>query len=104
MAHTLFISALFPGAEGTIGNIPISSLITGASALGFIFIGNLILRGRAGARTGLRTAWANGWIEYRHALIGELIYRRRVNYNDKTDYYYTAPILILQPDSSLMKA
>ena len=104
VAHTLFISVLFPGAEGTIGNIPIASLITGASALVLITIGILILRGRVGARTRLRTAWANGWIEYRPALIGELIYRRRVNYNDKTDYYYTAPILILQPNGSLTKS
>ena len=74
VAHALLISVLFPGAEGTIGKIPIASLITGASALVFIIIGVLILRGRVVARTRLRTAWANGWIEYRPALIGELIY------------------------------
>ena len=104
VAHALLISVLFPGAEGTIGKIPIASLITGASALVFIIIGVLILRGRVVARTRLRTAWANGWIEYRPALIGELIYRRHVDYNDTTDYYYTAPILILQPDGSLTKS
>ena len=104
VAHTIFISILFPGAEGTIGNIPIASLITGAAALVFVIIGIMLLRGRLGSTTRLRTAWANGWIEYRPALIGELIYRRRVDYNDKTDYYYTAPILILQPDGSLTKS
>ena len=104
VAHTIFISVLFPGAGGTIGNIPIASLISGAAALVFVFIGIFILRGRIGATTRLRTAWANGWIEYRPALIGELTYRRRVNYNDTTDYYYTAPVLILLPDGSLTKS
>lgn len=104
VAHTLFISVLFPGAGGTIGNIPIASLITGAVALVFVFVGILILRGRLGSTTRLRTAWENGWIEYRPALIGELTYKRRVDYDDNTDYYYTAPILILQPDGSLTKS
>lgn len=91
VAHAIFISVLFPGAEGTIGNTPIASLITGAAALVFVFIGIMLLRGRLGSTTRLRTAWANGWIEYRPALIGELTYRRRVNYNDTTDYYYKGP-------------
>lgn len=104
VTHALFLFVLFPGADGTIGGIPIASIIVGLAALVFIIVGILILRGRVGTTTRLRTAWANGWVEYRPALIGELVYKRRVDYNDTTDYYYTAPILILQPDGSLTKS
>lgn len=101
--HVLFLFVLFPGADGTNGGIPIASIINGLAAMVFIFVGVMLVRGRWGRRTRLRTAWANGWVEYRPALIGELVYKRRVDYNDNTDYYYTAPILILQPDGSLTK-
>ena len=101
--HVLFLFVLFPGADGTIGGIPIASIINGLAAMVFIFVGVMLVRGRWGTRTRLRTAWANGWIECRPALIGELVYKRRVDYDDNTDYYYTAPILILQPDGSLTK-
>ena len=104
VTHALFLFVLFPGADGTIGGIPIASIIIALTALVFILIGVMVMRGRWGSTTRLRTAWANGWIEYRPALIGELVYKRRVDYNDTTDYYYTAPILILQPDGSLTKS
>lgn len=104
VTHALFLFVLFPGTDGTIGGIPIASIIIALTALVFILIGVMVMRGRWGSTTRLRTAWANGWIEYRPALIGELVYKRRVDYNDTTDYYYTAPILILQPDGSLTKS
>ena len=104
VTHAFFLFVLFPGADGTIGGIPIASIIIALTALVFILIGVMVMRGRWGSTTRLRTAWANGWIEYRPALIGELVYKRRVDYNDTTDYYYTAPILILQPDGSLTKS
>ena len=104
VTHALFLFVLFPGADGTIGGIPIASIIIALTALVFILIGVMVMRGHWGSTTRLRTAWANGWIEYRPALIGELVYKRRVDYNDTTDYYYTAPILILQPDGSLTKS
>ena len=44
VVHTLFITILFPGAEGTIDGIPIASLISGAAALVFIVVGLLVLR------------------------------------------------------------
>lgn len=104
VTHALFLFVLFPGADGTIGGIPIASIIIALTALVFILIGVMVMRGRWGSTTRLCTAWANGWIEYRPALIGELVYKRRVDCNDTTDYYYTAPILILQPDGSLTKS
>ncbi|MGV0350060.1 hypothetical protein ACUY2G_03880 [Corynebacterium guaraldiae] len=104
ITHAVLLFVLFPGAEGTVGGIPIASIVIGLAALVFIFIGVMLVRGRWGASTRLRTAWTNGWIEYRPALIGELTYRRRVDYDDSTDFYYTAPVLILQPDGSLTKS
>lgn len=56
----------------------------------------------------LRTAWRNGWVEYRPALIGELVYLRSrtegSEKNERTHFYYSAPLLILQPDGSLQNA
>ena len=57
-----------------------------------------------GSARRLRTAWRNGWIEYRPALIGELVYLRSKTEgsekNERTHFYYSAPLLILQPDGS----
>lgn len=105
VAHTLFMTVLFPGAEGSIGGIPIANLINGAAALVFIVIGILVLRGHVGRTTRLRTAWENGWVEYRPALIGDLIHKRVRRYkNSADDHYYTAPVLILHPDGTLTEA
>ena len=56
----------------------------------------------------LRTAWRNGWIEYRPALIGELVYLRSETEGSddrkRTYFYYSAPLLILQPDGTLASA
>ena len=105
VVHTLFITILFPGAEGTIDGIPIASLINGAAAVVFIVVGILVLRGNLGRTTRLRTAWENGWVEYRPALIGELMHKRVVRFSEGSDdHYYTAPVLILQPDGTLTEA
>lgn len=56
----------------------------------------------------LRTAWCNGWVEYRPALIGELVYLRSKTEGpedrERTYFYYSAPLLLLQPDGSLVNA
>ncbi|ACP32827.1 putative membrane protein [Corynebacterium aurimucosum ATCC 700975] len=56
----------------------------------------------------LRTAWRNGWVEYRPALIGELVYLRSKTEGpedrERTYFYYSAPLLLLQPDGTLAKA
>lgn len=56
----------------------------------------------------LRTAWRNGWVEYRPALIGELVYLRSKTEGpedrERTYFYYSAPLLFLQPDGRLAKA
>lgn len=56
----------------------------------------------------LRTAWRNGWVEYRPALIGELVYLRSKTEGpedrERTYFYYSAPLLLLQSDGTLAKA
>ncbi|WP_308607354.1 hypothetical protein [uncultured Corynebacterium sp.] len=56
----------------------------------------------------LRTAWRNGWVEYRPALIGELVYLRSKTEGpedrERTYFYYSAPLMILQPDGTLARA
>lgn len=56
----------------------------------------------------LRTAWRNGWVEYRPALIGELVYLRSetegTEDRKRTYFYYSAPLMILQPDGTLASA
>ncbi len=56
----------------------------------------------------LRTAWRNGWVEYRPVLIGELVYLRSktegAEDRERTYFYYSAPLLLLQPDGSLVNA
>ena len=56
----------------------------------------------------LRTAWRNGWVEYRPALIGELVYLRSKTVGpddrERTYFYYSAPLLLLQPDGTLARA
>lgn len=56
----------------------------------------------------LRTAWRNGWVEYRPALIGELVYLRSKTEGpddrERTYFYYSAPLMILQPDGTMAKA
>ncbi|KHO29457.1 hypothetical protein NX84_07135 [Corynebacterium minutissimum] len=46
-------------------------------------------------------AWINGWIEYRPVLIGELAHVRQVDDGDTVTHYYTAPLLMLQPDGTM---
>lgn len=56
----------------------------------------------------LGTAWRNGWVEYRPALIGELVYLRSetegTEDRKRTYFYYSAPLMILQPDGTLASA
>lgn len=62
----------------------------------------------AGNARRLRTAWRNGWVEYRPALIGELVYLRSetegTEDRKRTYFYYSAPLMILQPDGTLASA
>ena len=46
-------------------------------------------------------AWINGWVEYRPVLIGELAHVRQEDDGDTVTHYYTAPLLMLQPDGSM---
>lgn len=50
---------------------------------------------------GMDNTWKNGWIEYRPVLIGELALVRQKDDGDTVTYYYTAPLLMLQPDGSM---
>ncbi|AJI78891.1 ABC transporter permease [Corynebacterium singulare] len=98
----IFISA--GSDEGDSSGIVHGFLICGALAV--VFVGLAILVVRSEKRSSKRTsiAWKNGWIEYRPALIGELVLHRRRRNDDSTDHYYKAPLLILQPDGSMPKA
>lgn len=50
---------------------------------------------------GMDITWKNGWIEYRPVLIGELALVHQKDDGDTMTYYYTAPLLMLQPDGSM---
>ena len=77
-------------------------------SLVFFVIGlrNILKEVRSAQR--LRTAWRNGWIEYRPALIGELLFLRSktegADDRKRSYFYYSAPLMILQPDGSLANA
>lgn len=85
--------------------IPVFSCLFG---LFFVGLGVWNVFTAIGSARRLRTAWRNGWIEYRPALIGELVYLRSKTEgsekNERTHFYYSAPLLILQPDGSFSNA
>lgn len=77
-------------------------------SLVFFVIGLRNILKEVGNARRLRTAWRNGWVEYRPALIGELVYLRSKTEGpedrERTYFYYSAPLLLLQPDGRLAKA
>lgn len=109
MSFSFFVGTVVPRISysdvGIFALIPV--IICLASLMLFIIGLRSILKEVRSAQR-LRTAWRNGWIEYRPALIGELLFLRSktegADDRKRSYFYYSAPLMILQPDGSLANA
>ena len=109
MSFSFFVGTVVPRTSYT--DVGIFALIPGIIcfvSLMFFVIGLRNILKEVGNARRLRTAWRNGWVEYRPALIGELLYLRSETEGPddrkRTYFYYSAPLMILQPDGSLVNA
>ena len=100
-----FVTLLLGGSPEGIDNGLLYGLpITVVLAVLFLWLAIFLVRSERQRAKRMATAWKNGWIEYRPALIGELVLHRRRRNDDSTDHFYKAPLLVLQPDGSMPKA
>lgn len=100
-----FVTLLLGGSQEGVDNGLLYGLpITVVLAVLFLWLAIFLVRSERQRAKRMATAWKNGWIEYRPALIGELVLHRRRRSDDSTDHFYKAPLLVLQPDGSMPKA